>query len=117
MSTKSRAAHLCARAGKLAAISAMLILQACGGGGGGGGDGTAVATPHLYDSFGRDVVGRGGFGRGSSGADGSAGDGAPIANAPVVITGLTGTPVTTTTDAQGYYQANVTGLTAPLLVT
>jgi hypothetical protein len=100
------------RAKQIILITSLLILSACGGGGT-----TGSATPHLFDSFGRDVFGSRGFGRGSSGADGSAGDGAPIANAPVVITGLTGSPVTTTTDAQGYYQADVTGLTAPLSVT
>ena len=92
-----------------------VALIGCGGGGGGS---TAVMNAHLYDSFGRDVLvgGGGGFNSRSSGADGSAGDGAPIANAAVVISGLTGTPVSTTTDSQGYYRADITGLTAPLLV-
>jgi hypothetical protein len=110
---------------RIGTFTGFAVLQACGGGGGGGGSTTVGTTPHLYDSFGRDVLvsgggggsGGGGYSSSDSGADGSAGDGAPIANATVVVSGLTGTPVTTTTDANGYYQAKVTGLTAPLLVT
>jgi hypothetical protein len=118
MPTKTVTACLWVRAKQIALITSLLILQACGGGGGGGGvDTTADATAHLYDSFGRDVYGTGGFDRSDSGVDGSGGDGAPIAFADVVISGLTGTPVTAKTDAQGYYRAKITGLTAPLLVT
>ncbi len=118
MTSSTATARLWLRAKQIALVTALLILQACGGGGGGT-DTAADATAHLYDSFGRDVLsgGGGGFDRSDSGADGSGGDGAPIAFADVVITGLTGTPVPTKTDAQGYYRAKVTGLTAPLLVT
>jgi hypothetical protein len=77
---------------------AVAILAACGGGGGGGdtGGGSTSTTSSL---------------------SGVAAYGAPLSGATITIIDSTGKSVTATAGADGSYTANVTGFTAPLLVT
>lgn len=110
-----------AQAKYLFLLTSLAVLQACGGGGGSSGSAGSSTPATLLDSFGNNAIGSSGgssgsFASGDSGADGTAGDGAPIGNATVRITDLNGSAVTTTTNAQGYYQAKVSGLTAPLVL-
>lgn len=99
---------------------AIALLAGCGGGSAGS---PAADNVRIVDSFGNEVYNgpsgghsSNGFGPGDSGMDGTAGDGAPIANATVQISGKTGTPVNTTTNAQGYFRAKINGLTPPYVV-
>ncbi|RYG11654.1 MAG: hypothetical protein EON92_10055 [Burkholderiales bacterium] len=122
----------------IAAGTITFSLAACGGSGGGAnapagadvvggtpadggsgvGTGAAADTP-ILDSFGQTVVlgGAGGFASGDAGVDGTAAEGAAIAGASVAIVDSTGKSVSATTDAQGYYRANVTGLNPPMVAT
>jgi hypothetical protein len=106
--------------GLLATLLATALLAAsCGGGGGGA---TVPAGTGLTDSFGNvvdlgsDGGSGGGFGAGDAGADGTGGEGPPLPNAAVVITDATGKTATAVTNADGYYRAKITGMTAPLVV-
>ncbi len=106
--------------GLLATLLATALLTiSCGGGGGG------AAPPSgsgLTDSFGNvvdlgsDGGSGGGFGAGDAGADGTGGEGPPLPNASVVITDSVGKTATAVTNADGYYRAKITGMTAPLVV-
>lgn len=75
--------------------------------------GTAVCgfLPHMTDSFGGD----GGAATGGSAGDGSAGDGAPIIGGLVRVVDTTGKSATATTDSQGYFRVNLTGMVPPLV--
>jgi hypothetical protein len=101
-------------------LATVLLATGCGGGGGGGA--VVPAGTGLTDSFGNvvdlgsDGGSGGGFGAGDAGADGTGGEGPPLPNAAVVITDSTGKTATAVTNADGYYRAKITGMTAPLVV-
>jgi hypothetical protein len=84
----------------LAAVAAA-TLAACGGGG--GGDNSTQATPAAGDT--------------NSYLDGTAAYGEPLAQAKITIADANGKTVNVTTDANGHYKADITGLKAPLLIT
>lgn len=106
---------------RLLAVALIGLLAACGGGGGSDATGASTSSTVLIDSFGNSVGSDGGsgsdggFAGSDAGGDGTAGDGAPIPNAQVVFVDAAGKTVTTTTDAQGYYRAKLTGFSAPLV--
>ena len=108
--------------GLLATLLATALLTISCGGGGGGGGAAPPSGSGLTDSFGNvvdlgsDGGSGGGFGAGDAGADGTGGEGPPLPNASVVITDSVGKTATAVTNADGYYRAKITGMTAPLVV-
>lgn len=91
-------------------LALCLVLTGCGGGGGGGGVSGAPATTVSATTTGPAPTAPG------SVVTGTAATGAPLVNATVIVIDANGTQVTGTTDAQGEYRVDVTGLTPPFLI-
>lgn len=85
-------------------LSAMMaaVLTACGGGDGGGATGTGTATAPAASP---------------QSLTGTVAVGTALANAKIVVVDAKGNTASTTSDASGSYTVQLSGLTAPLLIT